>query len=166
MTPDNEYGRTEFAPVTILLELAIDMFEGKELPPNLGKTEVPVHVVQGPTLDFAPTVPVLQLRLIFREGATPEQVAEDICRLFIGMNRVDLSHQGAGLLPGEISREGPTSNGTFSVTLKPAELNGAVERLARIASAISQVHDILHCSIARRRWYPALHEIEKRLFFC
>src|SRR5438128_975447 len=45
MTPDFKYGKTAIAPVTILPELAIDMSEGEPLPANLGRTEVPVHVL-------------------------------------------------------------------------------------------------------------------------
>jgi hypothetical protein len=54
MTPDRKYGKTAPAPVTILPASEIDMSDGKPLPANLGKTEVPVTVIEGPTLDFGP----------------------------------------------------------------------------------------------------------------
>jgi hypothetical protein len=57
MTPDRKYGQTAPAPVTILPALEIDMSDGKPLlPANLGKAEVPVTVIEGPTLDFGAEV--------------------------------------------------------------------------------------------------------------
>lgn len=56
MTPHRKCGQTAPAPVTILPALAIDMSDGKPLPANLGKTEVPVTVIEGPTLDLGAEV--------------------------------------------------------------------------------------------------------------
>ncbi len=152
MTPNEKYGRTEIAPVTIIPTPPIDLSEEHPAPSKPGRAEAPVHVVPGPTVDFGAAAPALQLRLTFRAGATPLQVAEDLCRLFIALNQFDHSQQGSGLLPEEISREITTSNGVFLLTLRSAEPNGAAERLARVVSAINL-----------SQGYPSLQHCEARL---
>ena|SRR5438128_9182259 len=149
MTPTFNYGKTVVGPVTILSDMPIDMSEGQPLPPNLGKTEVLVRVIQGPTLDFGPAVPALQLRLTLRPEATPGQVALDLFRLYAAVNHLELSHQGAGLLPGEAIHDETASNGTLSVTFKPALRDGAAERLASVVRAIHGAQD-----------YPSLQRCE------
>src|SRR5262249_32693892 len=118
MNPKRKYGETEFGPVNILPALTIDMSGGQPLPPKLGETEIPVNVLPELAFDMSPDdiLPVLQLRLTLRPGATPGQVALDLFRLYAAINQSDLSQQGSGLLPGEASCEETTSNGTLSVT--------------------------------------------------
>jgi len=148
MTPESECGQTASAPVNILPELAMDMAEGQSLLSNLGKTEVPVHVLPELPLDWCPTVPILRLQLTFRPGAAPWQVSLDVFRLYAAVNQLDLSLHGAGLMPAEAFNEEPTSNGTISVTFKPAEAHGAAERLALVVSAINEVQNypsLLRC---------------------
>jgi hypothetical protein len=152
MTVNRKYGRTELAPVTTLPELAIDMSEGQPVPTNLGKTEVPVCVIQGPTLDFEPTVPALQLCLTLRPGATPAQVAVDLFRLYAAAIRLELSQGGTGLLLEEISCDEPSCHGSLQVTFKPSDLRGAAERLAGVVSAIHGVLD-----------YPSLQRFEAKV---
>jgi hypothetical protein len=141
MTLNPKYSRTELAPVTILSELAIDMSEGQPVPTSLGKTEVPVCVIQGPTLDFDPTVPALQLCLTLRPGATPERVAVDLFRLCAAAIRLEVSQGGTGLLPGEISYDEPSCNGSLRMTFKPSDARGAAERLAGVVIAIHGAQD-------------------------
>jgi hypothetical protein len=152
MTPESAYGQTAPASVTILPELAIDMSEGQSLPSELGKTEVPVHVLPELALDFGASVPALRLQLTLQPGVPPWQVSLDLFRLYAAVNQLDLSLHGAGLLPVEASYEAPASNGTFSVTFKPGEAHGAAERLARVVSAIKEMQD-----------YPSLLRCEAKL---
>jgi hypothetical protein len=139
--PESKYGRTTPGPVIMLPELAIDMSEGRPLPSNLGRTEVPMSVIEGLPLDLGSTVPALQLRLTLRTGATPGQVAVDLFRLYAAVNQLDLTQGGTGLMPGEATYDEPTANGTLWVTFRPADPQGATGRLVRIISAINQVHD-------------------------
>jgi hypothetical protein len=149
MTANFNYGKAAVGPVTILSDMPIDMSEGQPLPPTLGKTEVPVCMIQGPTLDFGPTVPALQLRLTLRPEATPGQVALDLFRLYAAVNELELSHHGAGLMPGDAVHDETPPNGTLSVTFKPAARDGAAERLATVVSAIHDAQD-----------YPSLQRCE------
>jgi hypothetical protein len=132
--------------------MEIDMSGAQPLRPTLGKTEVPVSVVLGPTLDFSHTVPALKLRLTFRPEATSEQVALDVFRLYAAINQFDLSNKGGGLLPDEVSREEPTSNGTLSITFRLTEPVGAEERLEAVVQAINLFQE-----------YPSLQRCEARV---
>jgi hypothetical protein len=115
------------------------MLDGSSAPPNLGKTEVPVSAIPGPTLDFAPDVPVLQLRLPLRPGSTPEQTALDLFRLYAAVNQADVGQGGTGLLPREAASAEPSANGSLWVTFQPADPHGAAERLDRVASALTEL---------------------------
>jgi hypothetical protein len=152
MTPKSNCGQTALAPETILPELAIDMSEGQRLPSSLGKTEVPVHVLPEMAVDFGLTVAALQLRLTLRPEATPGQVALDLFQLYAAVNQVELSLGGAGLLPRDATDEAATANGTLSVTFQPANLDGAAERLAAVATAINGAKD-----------YPSLQRCDAKL---
>jgi hypothetical protein len=137
MSQNPKYGRAAPARVTNVSGPPINMLEGIPVPPNLGKTEVPVSAIQGPTLDFAPDVLALQLRLTLRPGTTPEQAALDLFRLCAAVNQVDASQGGTGLLPREAASAEPPVNGSLWVTFQPADPLGAAERLASVASAIA-----------------------------
>jgi hypothetical protein len=139
MSQNPKYGRAEPAGETNVSGPAIDMFDGNPVPPSFGKTKIPVTALQGPTLNFAPDVLALQLRLTLRPGTTPEQAALDLFRLYAAVNQADLSHGGAGLLPRDASCAEPQANGSVSVTFQPADPHGAAERLAGVASAITEL---------------------------
>jgi hypothetical protein len=141
MTHKANYGRTAIAPTTILPELATDLSTGQAGTPNPGQTEVPVHVLPEWAVEFGPTVPALQLRLTLKPGAAPGQVALDLFRLYAAVNRAELGQAGAGLLPGEASADEPTAPGTVSVIFKPADPQGAAQRLAMVVSALQGAPD-------------------------
>jgi hypothetical protein len=125
----------------MLPELAIDMSDGQPLPSNLGKTVVPVHVLPELAVDFGPKVAALELRLTLRPDATPGQVALDLFRLYAAVNALELNLGGSGLLPRDASHDAAPSNGTLSVTFKPANNDGAAERLATVVNAIQGAQD-------------------------
>jgi hypothetical protein len=136
MDQNTNYGRTAFGPVVVLPEQVMDMSEGQPLPAPLGKTGVPVHVLPAWEVDFGPTVPAMFLRLTLKPGATPAEVVRDLFRLYAAVNQLDLGQQGSGLLPCEAICEEPPSKGILSVTFKPANPQGAAERLAMVVRAI------------------------------
>jgi hypothetical protein len=152
MVSRSKYGRTAVAPALVLPEMALDLSEGQQLSTTLGKTEVPVQVLPELAMDFGPTVPVLQLRLTLKPGAAPGQVALDLFRLYTAINRFDLSQSGAGLLPEEASYDEPISGGTLSVIFKPANPQGASERLETVISSLGGAQD-----------YPSLQHCEAKV---
>jgi hypothetical protein len=152
MTPKPEYGKTIPAPTVVLPELETDMTKGQPLPSSLGKTEVPVHVLQELATDFGPTVPALHLEVTLQPEAAPWDVSVDLFRLYAAINDLDLSLHGGGLFPGEASCEERVSNATFSVTFRPAAVDGAAERLARLVRAVNETKN-----------YPTLLKCEAKI---
>jgi hypothetical protein len=124
------------------------MSAGRAKPAELGKTEVPVHVLPELALDFGLTVPALHLQLTLRPDVPPWRVSLDLFRLYAAANQLDLSLHGAGLLAAEAACEERAPEWTVSVIFKPAEPHGAEERLARVIGAIQEVRDypsLLRC---------------------
>jgi hypothetical protein len=143
-----KFGATGLAPVTVLPELAIDLSLGQVLPSRLGKTEAPLRMLPELEIEFSPTVPVLELRLVLRPQVPSWQVSLDLFRLYAAVNQLDLRHQGSGLLPAEASYDQPNQEGVLSVRFKPFQPQGAAERLGRLASAINEAQEypsLLRC---------------------
>src|SRR5436305_2031607 len=133
MTPDRKYGKAELGPINILPELTWDMFEGKPIPPGLGKTETPVTVLPEMACDFASedTTPVLQLSVCLRPEAIPVQIALDLFRLYAAVHQLELSLGGRGLIPSGHANGTPAGT-SLSVTFKPTDPTGAADRLASL----------------------------------
>jgi len=120
-------------------ELAFDLSEGHPLPATLGQTESPVVLLPELAFDLsaAEPVPSLQMTLTLRPGATPGLVALDLFRLYAAVNQLELSEHGAGLIPDDASCESTTNDGTMRATFRPADPNGAANRLGMVVSAMS-----------------------------
>src|SRR4051794_30472280 len=101
MNEERKYGRTDFSPVAPLPEMPIDLADYRTLPPTLGKTETPVHVLRECVFDVhaAKQTPALQLKLHLRSGISATVLALDLFGLYGAVNQLELSHRGAGLIP-------------------------------------------------------------------
>ena len=121
--------------MNILPEWTFDVSEVQPLPPGLGKTETPVHVLPEFTenLPLAAPIPVLQLLLFLQPGAKAADVASDLVRLWKAINDLELSYQGAGLTPGDAT----SIDGAVRLIFQPTDPAGAAERLARLVSTIN-----------------------------
>jgi hypothetical protein len=139
MTPDRKYGRTIFAPVHVLPEWTIDMFEGQALPPGLGKTEVPVNPLPELVFDMEPTEAVLafQLNVRLRPNAVPLEIGRDLFLLYAAVNQLELNYGGAGFTPDDATTDVAPADGIIRVTLKPTDPYGAADRLAKVVSTIN-----------------------------
>jgi hypothetical protein len=140
MTANHEQGRTAPDAVNILPELELDLSEGKPGPSPLGKTQRPVNLLPELSWDQQAdeAVPVLQLNLSLRPGATPEELALDLFRLYTAVNRLELSYYGSGLTPDGASCDLTPAGGKMRVTFKPATPAGAWERLTRLVRTINE----------------------------
>src|SRR5438876_882511 len=101
MSHNSKFGRAVPQRATILPELALDMLDGKAVPPGLGKTHTPVTVL--PPLPFdmlaEQATPILQLTVTFRADVTAAQIGRDYHRLYVLLNEQDLAYGGRGLRP-------------------------------------------------------------------
>jgi hypothetical protein len=82
-------------------------------------------------------VPVLQLSLSLRPGATTEEVALDLFQLYRAVNLLELSYRGAGLTPNDALWEVTPTGGKMRVTFKPTNPSGSLERLTRLVRTIN-----------------------------
>jgi hypothetical protein len=71
-----------------------------------------------------------------RAGAAPGEVALDLFRLYAALNELERSYHGAGLTPGASHCDATPTNGILHVIFKPADPDGAEERLTRLAETI------------------------------
>jgi len=153
MTPKRRYGQTMMGPVHNLPDLVIDFAEGQELPAGLGKTEAPVRNLPDLEIDFddAAHTPMLQLTLALREGenAPAKKLAVDLVRLFAVVNELELSAGGAGLEFDDASCDAVDDDGKIRICLKPADPNGAEERLRVLVDRINQDAALIPASFER-----------------
>jgi hypothetical protein len=164
MPPNGQYGRTVPAVANILPELVFDLAEDQRQPRSLGKTETPVNLLAVLACDLMPSeaVPVLQLSVRLRPGATTEEVARDLFRLYAAVNRLDLSLRGAGLTPDDASCEATPTGATMRLTFKPTDPSGSLERLTGLVRAINEA-DNGHRPPDDALRYPSIESCEAQV---
>jgi len=140
MTANPEYGHTHPGAVKNLPEVVFDLSEGQAPSSAFGKTETAVHLLPEMAGELMPPeeVPVLELSLSLRPGATPLEVALDLFRLYAAVNRLERSYRGAGLTPDDASCQVTPTGGKMSLRFKPTEPAGALERLTRLVRTINE----------------------------
>jgi hypothetical protein len=141
MLPSRKVGRAVAVSAAPLPELIFDLSEGGAPATPLGKTETPVNILAEFVFDLhaAEPAPALQLSLYLRSQATPGEVALDLFRFVVAVNQLDLSFRGTGLTPDDALCEAAPTGETMRIVLRPRGLEGAVDRLVRLAEAINGV---------------------------
>jgi hypothetical protein len=135
MDPNGKLGKTAAAPVHVLDPVEFDFSQSQPLPPVLGKTHTPVHVLPELTGEFVPP-PAVTVTLWVRPDATPATVGADLFAVWKALDEYDRDRQGAGLRPGEVQSERTADGEVIRLVLAVAG-PGAVERLTRLRDAVN-----------------------------
>jgi hypothetical protein len=149
MSAQRKLGQTIPGPVKVLPELAFDMLEGKPVPAGLGKTHMPVKVLQPLSFDMqsadmqsAQETPILQLTIAFHPNATAAQIGRDCHQLHVVLS-------GKGLLPIDCPNDLASGNGDVRLAFQPLDMAHARERIepmiAAIEAAVRDLQSIRTC---------------------
>lgn len=129
------FGRTQAAPLRVLEPLVFDFSKGRPLPPGLGKTHVPVHILPQLAGEME-ALPLVRLTLWLRPGATPGGVGADLFALWNTLDHIDRQQNGAGLRPADVRSERTPEGEVIQMDLALAG-TGISERSNRLRDAVN-----------------------------
>jgi hypothetical protein len=72
-----------------------------------------------------------------RAGATTEEVARDLFRLYAAVDRLDRSSHGTGLAPDDATYEATATDAKLRINFKPTDSSDAWERLTGLVRVIN-----------------------------
>ncbi len=122
------------SPVQVHEPIAFDLTEGQPLPAEVGQSEPAVTLLPPVPFDWneAVEIPFLKLTLHPLPSADPALLTQDVLRLLDALNRYERALGGKGVAWATVGSQEQGSR-VIRLVLTPNELQGAQERLAKLA---------------------------------